>query len=256
MDARSSAARFYDLNPNLPRDIPFYGRLIPGRNARVLELGCGTGRVLIPLSAMCAYIRGVDNSEAMVSLCRGKLAALGVAGSHARVDVGDVSQLSRGESYDLIIAPFRVLQNLETDRQVDGLFNSIRAHLAQEGTCVLNVFNPFADAQTLRLTWATPGETKEWEVPFQGGKLVCSSVHARMDPEKLILYPEMIYRRHLPDSVKEEARMAFVMRCYYPDQFRSLIESHGFRITKEWGGYEEQVYGKGPELVVQFVEAS
>jgi len=77
-----------------------------------------------------------------------------------------------------------------------------------------------------------------------------------MDPEKLILYPEMIYRRHLPDSVKEEARMAFVMRCYYPEQFRALIESHGFRIKKEWGGYEDQPYGKGPELIIQFAEAS
>jgi SAM-dependent methyltransferase len=256
MDARSGAAKFYDLNPNLPKDVPFYGELLPGRQSHVLELGCGTGRVLIPLSALCGYIHGVDVSQAMVSLCRNKLSALAIPSARAHVEVGDISGFSVGKRFDLVIAPFRVLQNLETDGQVHGLFRCIRTHLAQGGTCVLNVFNPFADADMLRRTWVSEEEKGEWEIPFGDGKLVCSSVHARMDREKMILYPEMVYRHRRQDVVKEEVRMSFVMRCYYPDQFRSLIEAHGFRILEEWGGYEGQPYGKGPELVIQFEEGS
>jgi len=252
MDTRSQAARYYDLNPKFPDDLPFYRQLLPGKDSRVLELGCGTGRVLLPLWTHCAYVHGIDLSEAMTSMCRGKLREQGIPDSRARVDVGDISSFDLNKRFDLIIAPFRVLQNLERDDQVSGLLACIRKHLAPHGTCVLNVFNPYADAETLRRTWVVEGEQIEWEVPFEGGRLVCSSVRARMDRERMILYPEMVYRVYASNVVKDEARMRFVMRCYYPDQLVSLLQSHGFTVTQTWGGYENEPYGKGPELVVQF----
>ena len=73
-DIRENAARYYDLSPENPDDIPLYEQKIPSPEARILELGCGTGRVLVPLSEKCGYILGVDISEAMLSVCRQKLA--------------------------------------------------------------------------------------------------------------------------------------------------------------------------------------
>ena len=43
MDIRTDAARYYDLDPDVPDDLPFYRNLVPSKDARVLELGCGTG---------------------------------------------------------------------------------------------------------------------------------------------------------------------------------------------------------------------
>jgi len=254
MDTRSQAARYYDLNPNFPNDLPFYEQLLPGKKSRVLELGCGTGRVLISLSSLCEHIHGIDLSEAMVSICRNKLRARGIPDSTARVEVGDITAFALGTQFDLVIAPFRVLQNLERDDHVDGLFQCIRRHLAPHGTCVLNAFNPYADAETIRRTWVSDEEKIEWEVPFADGKLTCSSVRARIDRDRMILYPEMVYRLQETNLVKDEARMQLVMRCYYPDQLRSLIESRGFTIVNAWGGYHNEPYGKGPELVIQFRE--
>ena len=73
-----------------------------------------------------------------------------------------------------------------------------------------------------------------------------------MDPEQMILYPELIYRRYEQDEVVEEAILRIVMRCYYPDAFEALIEAHGFRIKHRWCGYHSEKYGEGPELVVEF----
>jgi len=42
------------------------------------------------------------------------------------------------------------------------------------------------------------------------------------------------------------------MRYYYPDEFVELIESHGFSIIGRWGGYSDEPYGEGGELVVAF----
>lgn len=76
-----------------------------------------------------------------------------------------------------------------------------------------------------------------------------------MDCDRLILYPELIYRRYEEDEVKDEVALKIVMRCYYPVEFEKLIIDHGFRIVNRWGGYAGEPYGQGPELVIQFTES-
>jgi hypothetical protein len=75
-----------------------------------------------------------------------------------------------------------------------------------------------------------------------------------MDPEHLVLYPELIYRMFIAGQLAEEAVLKLVMRCYYPDTFERLIQDHGFVILNRWGGYAGEAYGQGPELVIQFCE--
>ena len=65
MDAGARAVKYYDANPVFPNDIPFYRQRIPSLRARVLELGCGTGRVLVSLLSHCGYIHGIDHSAEM-----------------------------------------------------------------------------------------------------------------------------------------------------------------------------------------------
>lgn len=253
-DIRTQVASYYDLSPSNPHDLPFYERQIPSPEARVLELGCGTGRVLLPLVDVCGFIQGVDRSEAMLSLCRRKLAAATVPLTKARVRRGDISDLDLGQRFDLIIAPFRVLQNLETDAQVDGLFETVHKHLAPGGTCILNVFQPNRDPDGLRREWCSAVERVAWEVPVEGGRVTCHDKRVRMDPDKLVLYPELIYRRYEGDVLVDTAVLRIAMRCYYPAEFERLVVDHGFRITGRWGGYAGEPYGGGPELVLQFME--
>ena len=74
-----------------------------------------------------------------------------------------------------------------------------------------------------------------------------------MDMEKLVLYPELIYRWYKGGVLKKEAVLELVMRCCYPDEFEALITGHGFRIINRWGGYQGEPYGAaGSELVIQF----
>lgn len=254
LDIRSEAATYYDLSPQHPKDIPFYQARIPSPDASVLELGCGAGRVLVPLTASCGYIHGIDLSEAMITVCRRRLGEAGIGPDRALVGVGDITDFALDREFDLITAPFRVLQNLETDRQVDGLLGCVRGHLAPGGTCILNVFNPNRDRETLLREWCTEGERFNWEVPFEGGRVTCHDRSPRMDREKLVLYPELVYRRYEGDDLVHETVLKIAMRCYYPDEFEKLIVDHGFRILHRWGGYAGEPYGEGPELVIQFAE--
>lgn len=252
MDIRADAARFYDADPSHPHDVPFYISQVSVAGLRVLELGCGTGRLLLPLAQAGAHIHGVDLSDAMTTICRQKLQAAGILSDRASVSVGDISDFSLADRFDLIIAPFRVLQNLETDRQLDGLFECIATHLSKDGTCILNVFNPYAPSDVIIREWVSAEEQLEWEIAYGDGTLRRYCRNTRMSPEPLILYPDLIYRLYEGTMIVEEAVLSISMRCYYPDQFMSLIIEHGFEVIGQWGGYEGEAYGTGPELVIQF----
>lgn len=255
IDVRIEAAKYYDNSPELPNDIPFYRALIPSPQSSILELGCGTGRVTVALAESCAAIHGIDVSEAMLAIATDKLQAAHLPAGRAQVEKADITDFDLGRRFDLIIAPFRVMQNLDTDAEVDGLFRCIRKHLAPNGTCILNVFKPNGEPEALRKGWVTGEDKLRWEVPVEGGRLQCYDRRAAMDRERLVLYPELIYRRYEGDTLAEESVLRFAMRCYYPDSFEKLIASHGFEVMQRWGGYAGELYGEGSELVIQFGEA-
>ncbi|MEQ1875273.1 MAG: class I SAM-dependent methyltransferase [Bdellovibrionia bacterium] len=249
-DPRKGNSRYYDLDEDPLGDVPFYLNLVSG-SVRVLEMGCGTGRVLAPLSKKCSEIIGVDSSKEMVERCREKIAVGGL--KNASAQIGDITKLALSKKFDLVVAPYRVLQALESKTEIDGLFETIRSHLRPTGSCVLNVFNPNRPREELIATWQKPGEIPAWEKTLDDGSVVIhTEKYHRMDKVNLVLYPELIYRTYYGGVLKHEFVQKIKMKCYYPDEFRSLVTSHGFEIVGEWGGYDGQKYGEGPELVLQF----
>ncbi|GAB4332914.1 MAG: class I SAM-dependent methyltransferase [Candidatus Abyssubacteria bacterium] len=251
-DVRRDWAKYYDLLPVPFNDIDFYKARIPSPDASVLELGCGTGRVLIPLAAHCGFIYGVDRSEAMLAICREKLKVAGLLRGRALVKEGDIADLKLDRKFDLIIAPYRVFQNLETEEQISGLFRTVRQHLFPSGTCILNVFNPYHSKEKMATDWVVEGETLAWELPVESGRIALYEKAQRIDPERQIIYPELTFRRFSEGVLVDEAVLKLTMCYYYPDQFEALILKHGFTIMNTWGGYSGEPYGEGTELVIEF----
>ena len=250
-DPRAHPAKFYDLAPGMPNDVPFYLARLPSSAAHVLELGCGTGRVAVPLARHCGLLHGIDHSETMLRICRGKLEAAGV--TNAKVTVGDISDFRLEQTFDFIIAPYRVMQNLETDDQVHGLFAGIRRHLRPEGRSILNTFGLQMSPEALLERWSSSEETLDWEVPIEGGRVACYARRLGIGLNPLVLRPELIYRVYRGDQLVEEVRHRFIMRCYYPDELIDRIRREGFRVTGTFGGYNGEPYGApGTDQVVEF----
>ena len=254
-DYREGAADYYDRYASPPPgDIDFYRARICG-NSRVLELGCGTGRVLLPLAESAGYVHGLDLSPAMLATCQRKLEDSGIGESRALAEEADISEFDltdRMPKFDLIIAPFRVIQNLETDAQVAGLMDCIRRHLGPNGEAILNTFCPRGDPEKLKALWGSrDGSEPSWTKVVGDETVTLTEVCDRYRDDPLTVYPDLIYRRHdsSGDQV-DEAILSVLMRVWYPEQLIDLIESNGFEITGRFGGYQGETWGEGSELVV------
>ena len=240
-------AEYYDLSTSNKEDIPFYlGFVDP--HSRVLELGCGTGRVSTVLASHAAEVVGVDLSPQMLERARTKTGP-----DNSNFICADISNVQLHKQFDVIIAPFRVMQALQHDEQVYGLFEVIRGHLAPGGTAILNVFNPLYSREEMVTKWPSDDEITYGRLTLEGGDLlVLSDERKEIDAERQVLFPKLIYRRYRDGVLVHEHINPICMRYYYPDQFIDLIEGHGFSVTERWGGYDNEPYGQGPELVVAF----
>ncbi|MEM6551032.1 MAG: class I SAM-dependent methyltransferase [Planctomycetota bacterium] len=251
-DYRHDAARYYDAWSDPFDDTAFYIQRLPSADASVLELGCGTGRVLLPMAEACGFIQGVDASPGMLEICRAKLNQAGIGPDRAAVREGDITDLDLGRRFDLITAPFRVMQNLETDAEVAGLLKTIRSHLAPGGEAILNTFRPYSPPEGLAARWskrdASTYDEKQTSVGLLRMRDDCRRF--RLDPP--IVYPVLIYERIEDGRVVDRVEMPVSMRVWYADELERLVTDAGFRITGRYGGYSGEVWDEGPELVIGF----
>jgi ubiquinone/menaquinone biosynthesis C-methylase UbiE len=119
------------------RDVPFWRRTASLVRGRVLELGCGTGRISIPLARDGVELVGVDRSAAMLERAH-RRAARRRNGSHVQGRIslirGDIRALPfRSGSFSMVLAPYGVLQSLLHDRDLSGTIASVARVLARGG---------------------------------------------------------------------------------------------------------------------------
>ena len=144
-DAIPDFGALYDSVPayGARGDTAFYTQLATNVGGPVLELGCGTGRILLSIARAGVSITGIDGSAEMLARLGTKLEAE-PAEVRERVTFrrGDSSDFDLGTTFSLIIAPFRVLQHLTTLDEQLGCVMSVARHLAPGGQFVFDVFNP------------------------------------------------------------------------------------------------------------------
>lgn len=127
--------------PVVVEDIPFYvdlAREAARAGQAVLELGCGTGRVTLPIAQAGVEIVGLDNAAPMLDVARRKA---GGAENPEWVQ-GDMSDFQLDRQFGLVIIPYRSFLLLLTVEEQKACLKRIREHLVPGGRLALNVFNP------------------------------------------------------------------------------------------------------------------
>ena len=121
-------------------DIPFYVGLAQeatSRGERVLELGCGTGRVAVPMAQAGAAVTGLDSSPAMLAIAKTKAER---AGMGVRWVESDMADFDLAERFGLVVIPFRSFLHLISAQEQTGCLQSIHRHLIARGRLALNFY--------------------------------------------------------------------------------------------------------------------
>jgi len=120
-------------------DRAFYLQRAQEAGGPVLDVGCGTGRILIPMLEAGVDADGLDLREGMIARCREKAAAIGKSPT---LFVADMRDFTMPRKYALVIMPFRVFQHALTTEDQLKVLRCIREHLEPGGALVFNVFFP------------------------------------------------------------------------------------------------------------------
>jgi SAM-dependent methyltransferase len=115
------------------RDVPFWRNLALNVGGTVLELGCGTGRISIPLGRAGVQLVGVDRSEPMLARARQRVRRARLKNVH--LTRGDIRKLPfTAEQFSMVMAPYGMLQSLLRERDLAATLSSIHDVLEPGGT--------------------------------------------------------------------------------------------------------------------------
>ena len=226
-------------------DVGFYVEEAKSAGGAVLELGCGTGRILLPIARAGSTIAGVDSSHEMLARCRAKL-AVEPAAVQAQVTLHqcDMHDFNLGATHALIIAPFRVVQHLTTTEAQLRFLAAVARHLASGGRFIFDVFNPYF-AKLVSADGTEHEDTPELRLP-DGRTLRRTARVVRVRWVDQISESELIYYVDGKRYVQ-----SFEMRWYLPAELRHMLARAGFRVREIYGDFARGPLVDGaPEQVV------
>lgn len=244
-DQAAFIPEFYDhVVPYATRaDVAFYVETATERGGPVLELGCGSGRVLIPSARAGIEIVGVDTSAGMLETCRRRLAAeppeVRARASLQRADMRDF-ELRR--TFRLVTIPFRPFQHLLTVTDQLACLGAIRRHLAPDGRLVFDVFNPSIPNLAKPADSAETDEEPPFTLP-DGRSIVRRHRMLERDLIRQVNTGELVYYVTHPDGRQERLVHAFQMRCIFRFEAEHLLARAGFAVDQVYSDFDRSPYG-------------
>ncbi len=237
---------FYEFHhEDYVQDIDYYVGLAEEFQDRgpILELGCGTGRLTLPMAYAGAEVVAVDLNPALLEHMETKLQAKGNKELKQRVypRQADILELDLERRFPLVLLPFNTLQHFHTMNEILGVMACVKRHLEPEGLFVLDVATPdieyLADAggrRSARETLLHPHDGTPWY--FQE--------RHEYDATHQVNYAFHIYRKVGKNgrAIGKETVMVLKQRQFFPQELDFILQAAGFQIEQKWGDFEGSLF--------------
>jgi len=244
-------AEFYDLAYAQRRDIDFFKDYSERAKGRTLELGCGTGRVLVPTAISGCEITGLDLSPHMLQKCREKLDKQPKeVQERVRLIQGNMTDFKTGEMYALITIPFRAFQHLTSVEEQKACLDCVNKHLAPSGLLILDLFHPFPPRLVHDPKYTVEVEDlPEIQLP-DGRSLRRTTRIAAYHRDQQYNDVELIYYVTHPDGRAERLVQAFPMRYFFRYEVEHLLDFCGFKVVDLFGDFDRSKFSSdSPEMI-------
>lgn len=221
-------------------DVNFYRDLARdlsgGRTLEVLELGCGTGRLMGALLSGGHRVVGLDRSPEMLRAARERLGRGPLRHRRGLLLQADLRTFWLRRRFDLVICGFNTLQHVYRREDVVATFGRVRAHLAPGGRFAFDVMNP-------DLAWLSRDPLRRWartrfRHPRTGQPLHYSTNHLYdrvTQVNHINIYYDPVPGMPGPLASTQVVRLAH--RMFFPEELLGLVEASGLHVVARYGDF-------------------
>jgi SAM-dependent methyltransferase len=241
-------APFYDKDyRNYRDDIQLIVDLAQDAGETALELGCGTGRVLVPLAATGCRVTGVDSSPALLQLAQRKAEQAGIT-TRLHLVEDDLRSFSLDErAFDFAFCISNTLMHLTTQTDQLAVLQAAHRHLRPGGRLLIDLFNP--DIPHLTAIAGVQELADHWQDEARGAT-VLKWIVRRVDVAQQVQETTFIYESVFADGRSEKAVLPFTLRFLWPSEAVLLLEKAGFRVEELWGDFDGNEYDSDSERLI------
>jgi SAM-dependent methyltransferase len=214
------------------RDVPFWKNVALQAGGPVLELGCGTGRITLPLGRAGVSLVGIDRSQAMLAHARRRIRR-GRLDGRVRLVRGDIRLLpfTTTRRFAAVLAPYGILQSLLRDRDLTATLDAVHRVLAPGGTFGLELVADLPAWEEYRKRVSLKG----WR-GRRGGAHVTLVETVRLDRRRRRTIFDQLFTERRGRTVRTRG-FALTFRTLSVPQISRRLERAGFEVTALLGDY-------------------
>ena len=231
------------------RDVPFWRNLALQAGGPVLELGCGTGRISLPLGRAGVRLVGIDRSEAMLTRARARTKRARLSANVSLIR-GDIRFTPFPDfCFSMVMAPYGILQSLLRERDLKATLAEVHRVLEPGGTFGIELVADLPSWKEYKKRLSLKG----WR-GRRGGAHVTLVETVRQDPARhLTIFEQEFTERS--GSRKRVHRFALTFRTLSVPQMVRRLEKSGFEITALLGDYRGRAWDPRADVWVILARA-
>lgn len=205
----------------------FLLQLAQEANGPVLELGCGTGRITIPLAQEGVEMTGLDVMPQMLAHARKKAGSLPIRWVEA-----DVRDFQLKQRYSFIFARGSVLEHLMTLADQEAMLGNVRDHLAVDGRFMI-------DAALCHPNKLVDTEEEPWfSYQDPDGRKVHVAGADTFDFQNQIHHQNFVRRWHKDDGEPKSQEVRLALRYIFPREMEALLHYNGLTVLDRFSDWE------------------
>jgi SAM-dependent methyltransferase len=244
-------ARYYDDDYRHYRDdvdaiLALAAEMSQELGGPVLELGCGTGRLLLPLAQAGFQVTGVDISPALLALAQHKLAQSGLAVQVTLVQ-DDLRHFALPRhDFGFAFCTSNTLMHLTTPVDQQAVLANAASHLRPGGLLLVDLFHP--DVARLIEVHGLIELAGQWQTA-EGGQVLKWSVRM-LDLAAQLQETVFIYDETLPSGATQRTVCPFTLRYLWRNEAELMLAAAGFEVEAIWGDFDGNPYDNGSEHLI------
>jgi SAM-dependent methyltransferase len=253
VDPYAEIAELYDLeHGSFADDLPFYLHSVTAVGDPVLELGCGSGRLLRPIADAGFRITGLDQSNPMLDRARSTIKG---ARQKRRITLFegamDRAQDAPGGPFGVVIFSLNGFLHLTSPGEQRAALASARSALDPRGQLLIDVLNPTLDA----LQGYAQGVIHEGQWTRADGTRVDKFSSRRVSTAEQLIHSQIWYDLTDPSGALRRVSTQFDLRYVHRHELELMLELAGFAEWQVYGSYELDPYDESSERLIIAAEA-